>query len=79
MKPEYAQKILDGGYAFGNQFLSRTNDLLVVTYDEDEYPYSGVTYQGTRLKDGRLQTDEDGFVVFSRVKPIIDENTLWEI
>jgi hypothetical protein len=79
MQLDYAQKILDGGYAFGSKFLSRTNDLLVVTYDEDEYPYSGIQYLGTRLKDGKLQTDEAGFVSFSRVKPIIDEHTLWEI
>jgi hypothetical protein len=74
MKLEYAQRLLDGGYAFGNRFLSCHNDLLVVYVEEDDYPYKDY-YAGTHLKDGRLQVDDEGYVRFLVVQPVIDENT----
>lgn len=74
MKKEYAQRLLDGGYAFGNRFLSCHDDLLVVEVDEDDYPYQNY-FAGTMLVNGQLQTDEEGFVVFRRVDPVIDSNT----
>lgn len=72
MLPEYAQRLLEGGYAFGNSFLSCHDDLLVV--ESDDFPY-GSSYQGTQLVDGKLQLDEDGYVVFRRVEPVIDSET----
>jgi len=68
MHLDYAKKLLDGGYAFGNRFMSCHDDLLVI---EDENSY----YYGTQLKDGQLQLNADGYVVFERVQIIIDENT----
>lgn len=73
MRPEYAQEIFSGGWAFGNKFLSCHDDLLVVTYEDREY--GETTYQGTQLDNGQFVLDSDGYVVFSRVKPVIDEDT----
>jgi hypothetical protein len=78
MKPEYAQQLLDGGYAFGNRFHSCHDNLLVVSVEEDYYPYRDY-YAGTELKDGQLQVDDEGYVRFSRVEPIIDENTKFSL
>ena len=75
MHPEYAQRLLDGGYAFGNRFLSCHDNLLVVEYDEDDYPYRDVSYYATDLVDGQLEIDSKGYVVFRKVKPIIDGET----
>jgi hypothetical protein len=74
MHPEYAQKLLDGGYAFGNSYLSCHDDLLVIQA-EDEYSYGRTSYSATKLKDGKLQVNEKGYVVFTRVEPVIDEHT----
>lgn len=78
MQRQYAQRLLDGGYAFGNRFLSKTNRMLVCSYEEDDYPYSGPDYVATELDNGQLQVDAEGYVIFSRVTPIIDEKTRWE-
>lgn len=77
MQTAYAQRILDGGYAFGNRFLSKTDDLLVC--EDLETGSLTSDYYGTKLKDGQLQTDGDGYVVFQRIKPIIDKHTRWKI
>ncbi len=74
MRPEYAQKILDGGYSFGNRFFSCHENLLVAFYSEDDWPYEKY-FVGTELKNGQLQTDEEGYVIFRRVKPVINEST----
>lgn len=74
MHPEYAQKLLDGGYAFGNRYLSCHDGLLVIEMEGD-YPYNRTSYSATKLKDGKLQVNEQGYVVFHRVEPIVDENT----
>jgi hypothetical protein len=74
MKPEYAQKLLDGGYAFNNSFFSYHNGLLVVEYSGDEWPYRE-SYYGTQLNDGNFMLDSEGYVVFFEVKPVIDQNT----
>ena len=71
---EYAQKLLDGGYAFGNRFHSRTESMLVVETQDDWFPYE-TYYSGAELENGELKVDDEGYVVFSRVEPIIDENT----
>jgi len=73
MKLPYAKKLLEGGYAFGNRFLSCHDNLLVVAV-EDDYSYRD-SYAATKLKDGELQVDDEGYVRFSEVNPIIDENT----
>lgn len=73
MKPEYAQKLLDGSYQFGNRMVSCHDGLLVIEDNEDYY--RGVAYFGTQLIDGKFQLDEEGFVCFTSVKPVIDENT----
>ncbi len=74
MKPEYAQKLFNvNSYVFGNRFFSYRDDFLVVTYHEDKY-YE-IEYYGTQLKDGHFQLDEEGYVVFYPVRPVIDENT----
>jgi hypothetical protein len=78
MTAQHAQKILDGGYAFGNKFFSCHDDLLVVHYEDDGYPYQQY-YYGTQLKDGKLQVDHHGYVVFRRVEPVIDENTVFRL
>jgi len=72
MKLEYAQILLEGGYAFGNRFFSCHDDLLVVTVDD--YPYRDF-YAATKLKDGELQVDDEGYVNFSAVNPVVDEET----
>ncbi len=74
MKLKYAHDILDGSYVFGNRLLSQTDEMLIVQYDEDEFPYR-VRYYGTKLVDGVLQTDDEGYVIFEQVEPIIDNNT----
>jgi hypothetical protein len=77
MTLEYAQRLLDGGYAFGNRFHSCHDDLLVVSVDDD-FPYRDY-YAATQLKDGQLQVDDEGYVRFSRVEPIIDEHTRFSL
>ena len=74
MKLDYAEKLLNGGYAFGNRYLSCHDGLLVVENDLDDYPYT-TSYCATQLVDGRLEVDAQGYVVFKSVKPVIDENT----
>lgn len=74
MKLEYAEKILRGNYVFGNRMHSIQGDLFIVTYDEDSYPRT-TYYCGAKMKDGKLIADAEGYVTFSRVKPIIDEHT----
>jgi hypothetical protein len=75
---EYAEKILHGAYVFGNRMLAIQGDLLIVTYDEDSYPRT-TYYCGAKMKDGKLIADAEGYVVFSRVKPIIDEHTTFSL
>jgi hypothetical protein len=74
MKPEYAQKLLEGGYVFDSKYHSCRDDLLVVEYTDDYYPYR-TSYYGTRLKDGAFILDNEGYVVFTSAKPVIDEST----
>lgn len=77
MKPEYAQKLLDGGYAFDNSFFSKNNDMLVVRYSESSWPYIE-SYYGTQLYDGQFMLDGEGYVIFSKVEPIVTQDTLWQ-
>lgn len=74
MKPEYAQKLLEGGQVFDNRYVSCHNDLLVIAYNQDHYPYRDV-YYGTQLKDGQFILDDEGYVVFISAKPVVDETT----
>jgi hypothetical protein len=74
MIPEYAQHLLDGGYAFGNRFVSYHDELLVVENQDDYYP-GRTTYYGTQLKAGCFVLDAEGYVCFTEVSPVIDENT----
>jgi len=53
-------------------FFSCHDDLLVVTVDD--YPYRDF-YAATKLKDGKLQVDDEGYVNFSAVNPVVDEET----
>jgi hypothetical protein len=80
MKLEYAQKLLDGDYVFYNRYLSCHNNLLVVVNDEDsEYGYP-IMYYGTQLDaDGSFIVDDKGFVQFTRVKPVIDRDTVFAL
>lgn len=78
MIPEYAQKLLDGGYAFNSRFFSCHDDLLVVHNQSDDWLYRGV-YYGTVLKDGQLQVNDEGFVIFGEVEAYIDENTRFSL
>jgi hypothetical protein len=77
MMPEYAQKLLDGGYAFYNNFFSYHDGLLVVIYSGAERPYRD-KYYATQLEDGNFVLDEKGYVSFSKVEPIIDEHTRFQ-
>lgn len=75
MKLEYAEKLLNGGYAFGNKYFSKQKNMLIVETTDDWYPYN-VYYCGAELDDNdELRVDSEGYVSFSRVEPLVDENT----
>lgn len=76
MKEEYAASFITRGRAGHWRTISIHDDLLVIEDLEEKYS-SG--YLGTKLRFGQMQVDADGFVVFARVKPIIDENTKWKL
>ena len=72
MKLSYAQEFLTKGRAVHYRTVSCHDDLLVV---EDLETYQSCGYLGTKLNKGELEADEQGYVVFSRVKPVIDKDT----
>lgn len=72
MKLEYAQEFLTRGRA-GHWRTVSCHDGLLVIEDLETYQNSG--YLGTQLNFGKFMVDSEGYVVFSRVKPVIDENT----
>jgi len=76
MQADYAQGFLNGkGYAGHWSTLSCHDNFLVI---EDLESYQSVSYLGTKLIDGKLQVDEQGYVTFRRVQAVIDENTRWK-
>lgn len=75
MRLDYAEKFLTQGYSGSYRKHSCHDDLLVV---EDLEEYQSIGYLGTKLSNGKLQTDTQGYVVFNRVTPVIDENTRWK-
>jgi hypothetical protein len=72
MMLSYAKEFLTKGRAGHWRTISCWNDLLVI---EDLETYQSSGYLGTRLSNGELQADEKGYVTFTTVKPVIDENT----
>jgi hypothetical protein len=72
MRLDYAEGFLTKGYAGGYRTHSCHDDLLVV---EDLEDYQGVGYLGTRLSNGKLLADTQGYVVFNRVTPVINKDT----
>jgi len=80
MSPAYAQKILEGGSAFGSSFLSCHDGLLVVRTKSDEW-FLPDEYHATQLnEDGSLKVEgEYNHVVFRQVKPIINKDTRFEL
>lgn len=72
MKLEYAQGFITQGYAGHWRTVSCHNNVLVIE-DLEDYQPSG--YLGTQLNFGQLQVDAAGYVVFGRVKPVIDKDT----
>ncbi len=72
MQLAYAQQFITKGYAGHWRTVSCHDDVLVI---EDLEEYQSCGYLGTKLNSGQLQTDAQGFVIFTRVKPIIDQHT----
>lgn len=72
MRLDYAEQFLTKDYSGGYRTLSCHDDLLVV---EDLETYQNVGYLGTKLSDGKLLADTQGYVVFTRVKPVINKDT----
>ncbi len=75
MKIAYAEGFLTKGYAGHWKKISCHDNLLVIE-DLEDYAYCG--FLGTALINGILQTDAQGYVVFSRVEPIITKETRWK-
>jgi hypothetical protein len=70
MKLDYASGFITQGYAGGKTRVSCHDNLLVIQ-DEDHY------YYGTKLSFGQFVTDANGYVTFTRVTPLINEDTHW--
>lgn len=68
----YAQDFLTKGRAGHWRTISCHDDILVIE-DLEDYQSSG--YLGTKLEKGQLQADQQGYVVFTRVKPVINKDT----
>lgn len=75
MRLDYAEDFLTKGRAGHWRTISCHDDLLVVE-DLEDYQPSG--FLGTRLSNGKLLADTQGFVVFTRVEPIINKETRWK-
>lgn len=76
MQLKYAEEFLSRGYSGGYRTHSCHDDLLVI---EDLERYQNVGYLGTKLSDGKLQPDTQGYVVFTRAKPVIDKDTRFSL
>jgi hypothetical protein len=76
MQLKYAEDFLTKGYAGGYRTLSCHDGMLVV---EDLETYQNIGYLGTKLSNGRLQADTQGYVVFTQVKPVINEDTRFSL
>ncbi len=74
MQLKYAEEFLTKGRAGHWIVLSCHDDVLVVE-DLERYPGESPSYYGTKLSNGKVQADTQGYVVFTRVKPVIDKNT----
>lgn len=74
MQLEYAEKILRDRER-DHRFHSATDDMMVIR--SQDYHSIEYSYYGTEMVAGRFRVDEKGYVVFSYVLPIIDENTRW--
>ncbi len=72
MNLEYSRRLLEKGCVFGHQLISSHDGLVVVNDSMDGYED---VYLGTQMIDGEFQTDERGMVTFTRVTPVIDEDT----
>ena len=72
MNLEYAERLLTGSSVFGHRMVSCHDGHLVV---DDNECYSEDVYLGTQMIDGQFQTDARGMVTFTRVTPVVDENT----
>jgi hypothetical protein len=81
MRADYAQGFITEGRAGHWRFVSchggPISGLLVI--EDLEVYYGEPAYLGHQLKEGKLQVDEEGYVVFEPVKPIIDENTKFKL
>jgi hypothetical protein len=78
MMASYAKGFLEGrGHAGHWQTVSCHDDFLVIE-DLETYHYQSASFLGTKLIDGKLQVDEQGYVTFRHVQAVIDENTRWK-
>ncbi len=72
MQLKYAEEFLTKGRAGHWRTLSCHDDVLVI---EDLEDYQNCGFLGTKLSNGKLLANTRGYVVFHRVKPVIDKDT----